>query len=218
MTVTTANTAAFELIGLDVEPVGSNILAFATDPDVVGAPLRMVAEKTILGYEATVSLRHVEGGVVEVLARVVAVPEHDDVAIAVGVANEVSASADDAPGALRRWSLAPLFAGMLDDERPWADLADGAEMLRVVADRLASVPHPFAPPLPWAEHLTSRQWEIVGRLLSGDRVPAIAEALFLSQSTVRNHLHAVFEKAGVRSQGELIALIRRGSDRPISPN
>jgi DNA-binding CsgD family transcriptional regulator/PAS domain-containing protein len=56
--------------------------------------------------------------------------------------------------------------------------------------------------------LSSRELEIVGRLVAGDRVPAIAKALFVSQSTVRNHLSAVFSKFGVGSQQELIDLLR----------
>lgn len=57
--------------------------------------------------------------------------------------------------------------------------------------------------------LSSRELDVVGRLLTGDRVPAIAKALFLSQSTVRNHLSAVFRKFGVSSQQELINLLRK---------
>lgn len=64
-----------------------------------------------------------------------------------------------------------------------------------------------APPA-GAEKLSSRELEIVARLVSGDRVPAIAQALFLSQSTVRNHLSSVFGKLGVTSQQELIDLYR----------
>jgi DNA-binding CsgD family transcriptional regulator len=57
--------------------------------------------------------------------------------------------------------------------------------------------------------LSGRESDIVGRLLAGDRVPAIAKALFLSQSTVRNHLSSVFGKLGVSSQQELVHLLRR---------
>jgi DNA-binding CsgD family transcriptional regulator len=58
--------------------------------------------------------------------------------------------------------------------------------------------------------------EIVVRLMNGDRVPAIAESLFLSPSTVRNHLSAVFRKMRVSSQQELIHRLRRtdGSSTP----
>jgi DNA-binding CsgD family transcriptional regulator len=58
------------------------------------------------------------------------------------------------------------------------------------------------------QRLTTRELDIVGRLMAGDRVPAIAGALFLSQSTVRNHLSAVFRKLKVNSQQELLDLLR----------
>jgi DNA-binding CsgD family transcriptional regulator len=61
--------------------------------------------------------------------------------------------------------------------------------------------------------LTSRELQIVNRLLAGDRVPAISRQLYLAQSTVRNHLSAVFSKLGVRSQQELIVLLRRAQSR-----
>lgn len=57
--------------------------------------------------------------------------------------------------------------------------------------------------------LTTRETEIVTRLLAGDRVPAIAAQLYLAQSTIRNHLSAVFSKLGVSSQQELIVLLRQ---------
>jgi DNA-binding CsgD family transcriptional regulator len=56
--------------------------------------------------------------------------------------------------------------------------------------------------------LTARESEIVARLLDGDRVPAIAAKLFLSQSTVRNHLASVFAKLGVTSQQQLLDSFR----------
>lgn len=62
--------------------------------------------------------------------------------------------------------------------------------------------------VPALTRLSAREVEIVRRLLNGDRVPAIADGLFLSQSTVRNHLSGVFRKLGVRSQQELIYVLR----------
>jgi len=52
--------------------------------------------------------------------------------------------------------------------------------------------------------LTSRQWEILNRVLRGERPSTVAQALYLSPSTVRNHLSVVFRKFGVHSQLELI--------------
>lgn len=69
--------------------------------------------------------------------------------------------------------------------------------------------------IPGLNELTSREFDIVTRLLAGDRAPAIAEALFIGKSTVRNHLSSVFAKLGVRSQQELIVLLRRTELPPM---
>jgi DNA-binding NarL/FixJ family response regulator len=65
-----------------------------------------------------------------------------------------------------------------------------------------------ATPFVELDDLTVRQREIVERLLQGHRVDAIARDLYVSPSTVRNHLSAIFEKLGVASQSELIELLR----------
>lgn len=62
-------------------------------------------------------------------------------------------------------------------------------------------------------HLSSKEQEVVLLLLDGHRVRGIADQLFLSQHTVRNHLKRIFAKLGVSSQGELVQLCR-GSGRP----
>jgi|GEM_PF-222047 len=67
-------------------------------------------------------------------------------------------------------------------------------------------PDPYS--LPGVADLSPRQWSVLTRLLQGDRVPRIAEELFLSQSTVRNHLADIFKKLGVHSQEELLDLFR----------
>lgn len=56
--------------------------------------------------------------------------------------------------------------------------------------------------------LSPRELEIVQRLLAGDRVPRIADSLYLARSTVRNHLSSVFRKFDVNSQQQLIVLLR----------
>jgi len=65
--------------------------------------------------------------------------------------------------------------------------------------------------LPHGSELSTRQTEIVSRLVAGERVPQISAAMFLSQSTVRNHLAAIYKKFGVHSQGELLAALLRAS-------
>jgi DNA-binding CsgD family transcriptional regulator len=61
--------------------------------------------------------------------------------------------------------------------------------------------------------LTARQREVVVRLIAGERVSEIAREMFLSPSTIRNHLTAVFQKFGVHSQVELISILKDLSDR-----
>lgn len=67
---------------------------------------------------------------------------------------------------------------------------------------------PASSDIPQLASLTSRQWQILSRLMRGDRVPTIARELFVSQSTVRNHLTAIFQLFGVHSQAELLAKLR----------
>jgi DNA-binding CsgD family transcriptional regulator len=56
--------------------------------------------------------------------------------------------------------------------------------------------------------MTTRQREIVTRLLAGERVGEIAREMYLSPSTVRNHLTAVFRRFGVHSQLELVSVLK----------
>lgn len=104
-----------------------------------------------------------------------------------------------------------LFALTNDSAGPrWLGLGDSDNTGR---ESPAEPPSPPRQPALHAEllgltRLSAREAEIVRRLFNGDRVPAIAGGLFLSQSTVRNHLSAVFRKLGVRSQQELIHALR----------
>lgn len=52
--------------------------------------------------------------------------------------------------------------------------------------------------------LTTRQWEILTRIAEGQRVSTIASELYISPSTVRNHLAVIFKKFGVHNQAELV--------------
>jgi DNA-binding CsgD family transcriptional regulator len=63
---------------------------------------------------------------------------------------------------------------------------------------------PDASSVPGLEDLSARQWEVVTRLFRGERVATIARDMFLSQSTVRNHLASIYRRLGVRSQAELL--------------
>jgi PAS domain S-box-containing protein len=77
-----------------------------------------------------------------------------------------------------------------------------ADVLRVLG------PRADANRVPALSGLSARQWEVISRLARGERVSMIASELYLSQSTVRNHLSAIFRKVGVHSQRELLAVLR----------
>jgi DNA-binding CsgD family transcriptional regulator len=68
---------------------------------------------------------------------------------------------------------------------------------------------PALAPLLDGSELSARQSEIVARLISGERVPQIARAMFLSATTVRNHLSMIYRKFDVHSQTELLATLLR---------
>jgi two-component system nitrate/nitrite response regulator NarL len=62
-----------------------------------------------------------------------------------------------------------------------------------------------------AEHLTSREWEVL-ELLSRDRSTAeIARQLYISKSAVRVHIAAIVRKLGVADRAEAIASFRHRS-------
>lgn len=83
----------------------------------------------------------------------------------------------------------------------------GALVVSADGQRLEVIP--ATSEVPELSELTSRQWEILSRLLRGERVATIAAALYVSRSTVRNHLGAIYRKFGVHSQLELLDRLRR---------
>lgn len=66
---------------------------------------------------------------------------------------------------------------------------------------------PYWRRLPGAELLNDREERVVDLLAQGLRVPSIAQRLYVSQSTVRNNLSAIYRKLGVVSQVELLELL-----------
>ena len=97
-----------------------------------------------------------------------------------------------------------------------------AHMLRIAKELHAAglIPRleqlPVLTDVPQLGELTSREWAVLTRLLDGQRVSAIAADLFVSPSTVRNHLSSIYAKLGVHRQVDLIRLVRRGTKRPDS--
>lgn len=63
--------------------------------------------------------------------------------------------------------------------------------------------------LPGYAALTSREREVLVRVVEGLRVTHVAEDLGIQPATVRNHLKAIFRKTGLRSQAQLVEVARR---------
>jgi len=69
----------------------------------------------------------------------------------------------------------------------------------------------LTPPVSRSEELdvlTAREREILGLVAGGANNQAIADQLFISEKTVRNHLTAIFEKIGVSSRSQAIVYAR----------
>jgi DNA-binding CsgD family transcriptional regulator len=112
-------------------------------------------------------------------------------------------SGPDAPADLDRMTAVDNAVNRFIDDLAWA----GVETTRLSAKAVDSMSA--------AELLTPREREILEMLSSGLRAPTIATKLFLSPSTVRNHLSTAFRKVGVTSQAEFFELVARkdGSKR-----
>jgi DNA-binding CsgD family transcriptional regulator len=63
-----------------------------------------------------------------------------------------------------------------------------------------------------SEELSKREYEVLAELSDGRRVSSIAERLFISPHTVRNHLRNIFWKLGVHSQAELVDYVKQYPD------
>jgi DNA-binding CsgD family transcriptional regulator len=63
--------------------------------------------------------------------------------------------------------------------------------------------------------LTPSEVRVLQAVVEDGSVPAAAEALGLSQATVKTHLHHVFQKTGTSSQSELVKLVA-GAANPLA--
>jgi DNA-binding CsgD family transcriptional regulator len=121
----------------------------------------------------------------------------------------------------------PSLAFALVRDRPGAAPAGGADRERQleahllrIADELRAaglIPGlgqlPALTSNPRLGRLTSREWAVLTRLLDGQRVPDIAADLFVSPSTVRNHLSSIYRKLRVNGQVDLIRTLRQETKR-----
>ena len=101
-------------------------------------------------------------------------------------------------------------SGYLVKTTPPADVLDairelhagGAPMSASVARKVVAA---FRRPDPASEGLTPREREVLEHLVAGETVRQIAEALFVSPTTVAFHVRQIYEKLHVHSRAEAVA-------------
>jgi DNA-binding NarL/FixJ family response regulator len=194
-TIIAANSAAIELYGESADAiVGRPASSLFNGADTVHTSLALssLATGAVDSFDARRRLSSRQGAEVWTCVRAVQV---DDGLLALGMTvpaeehrslDAVEQEMASAPGI--QW-VPPLRAPHLHCSGHVS--ARGADTTFAVLDRL--------PP---------RQREIVAALLLGQRASDIGPLLFVSPSTVRSHLSAIFRAFGVHSQTELLALLR----------
>lgn len=96
------------------------------------------------------------------------------------------------------------------------EVAFPLELERILSDRLRSTPADLSPEESQRlGRLTDREREILWLLADGQSGTDIAERLFISPTTVRNHVQHILAKLEVHSRVEAVAmLLRSGGRRP----
>ncbi len=90
-------------------------------------------------------------------------------------------------------------------------LADEADR-KVTIDRSEEPPLVFVEPTPSAKFdvLSKREREVASWVATGRSNQEIAEALFISVATVKDHVHAILTKTGLRNRAAVIGAWHRG--------
>ena len=142
---------------------------------------------------------------------------------------------DDPPPALvvtmhtddeyRERAAAAGAVGFLSKATPLPELAaavraanDGVMLMDVEDVETTLAPYREARLSPGAESLTSRERELLALLAGGiSGTDELAEEMFISQKTVKNHLASIYEKLGISDRAQaVVEAMRLGLDRPAS--
>ena len=88
----------------------------------------------------------------------------------------------------------PFCRGVIDAKK---DEAKDKDQRSAVASILAKIPT-----------LTVREAEVLNQILRAQKNDEIANALFISEKTVRNHIHMIYEKLGIHNRLKLMSHVR----------
>jgi DNA-binding NarL/FixJ family response regulator len=123
----------------------------------------------------------------------------------------------------RERAVAAGAVGFLSKATPLPELAaavraahDGVVLMDVDNLEEALAPYREARLSPGAESLTPRERELLGLLAGGiSGTDELAEEMFISQKTVKNHLASIYEKLGISDRAQaVVEAMRLGLDRP----
>ena len=90
-------------------------------------------------------------------------------------------------------------------------LTDGSPMTASVAKKVMELFRSYAPNKTEEFFLTKRELEVLEFIVNGSNNKEIADTLFISIETVRNHIRHIYEKLQVHSKSEaVIKAIRQG--------
>ena len=91
----------------------------------------------------------------------------------------------------------------VQDGEFWLDRSTTAEVVRHFTERRTDVDQRQAPDEGRLPSLSRREREIVNLVTHGLRNKELAERLSISEQTVKNHMHKIFDKLGVSDRLEL---------------
>jgi DNA-binding NarL/FixJ family response regulator len=105
----------------------------------------------------------------------------------------------DSPTGLVEKSIQKVYAGEI-----WLDSNTTAAVIRQFASPTdLPPPHSNGKPNRERAQLSQREREIIILIAQGYKNKEIAEKMFITEQTVKNHLHNVFDKLGVSDRLEL---------------
>lgn len=87
--------------------------------------------------------------------------------------------------------------------------ASEGELVLTPQDLRRLIPNSGGGPARLGSDLTPRERELLDMLAQGLNTPAIADQLFLSRATVRNHIQAIITKLGAHSKLEAVTIALR---------
>ncbi len=79
---------------------------------------------------------------------------------------------------------------------------------RLLGEYARTVSAPQSAPNPLSQ-LSARELDVLGELSTGATNQQIAEKLFISENTVRNHVHKILEKLNIKSRRQAVVLAKQ---------